>query len=95
MTAEKAIKDVSLKFYRTHQAYEQQGQGGLSKDVLSGQKGALRSKPTKTREVAKTVMQGLFCIPTWIWAGRDRSRAGLGPPSVWQPRKQLQSSGEG
>lgn len=43
MTAEKAIKDVSLKFYRTHQAYEQQGQGGLSKDVLSGQKGALRS----------------------------------------------------
>lgn len=46
MTAEKAIKDVSLKFYQKHQAYEQQGQGGLSKDVLSGQKGALRSKPT-------------------------------------------------
>lgn len=44
--AEKAVEDnASLKFYLTHQAYEQQGQGGLSKDVLSGQKGSLRSKP--------------------------------------------------
>lgn len=43
--AEKAVKDNASLFYLTRQAYEQQGQGGLSKDVLSGQKGSLRSKP--------------------------------------------------
>lgn len=43
--AEKAVKDnVNLKFYLMRQACEQQGQSGLSKDVLSRQKGALRSK---------------------------------------------------
>lgn len=50
--AEEAVKaSVSLKFYLTHQAYAQEGQGGLSKDVLSRQKGSAEKQTQVDRVV--------------------------------------------